>query len=812
MNRDRRIEKALNWFKTLEWNAFDFQIETWQAYLEGYSGLLNAPTGSGKTYALLLGFLLDTLQKDQKETKGLKLIWVTPIRALAKEIKLSCDRVFQAFDLEWRAEIRSGDTKTTQRKKQWANPPQVLITTPESIHVMMCTKGYSTFFSKLEAVVVDEWHELMGSKRGVQTELLLSRFRGINSNLRVWGISATIGNLQEAMDILLGVDKPLKHKMVVADIEKEIEVLSVIPDEIEKYPWAGHLGIKMADQVLPIIRQSKTTLIFTNTRAQCEIWYHRLLEIEPDLAGLIAMHHGSISRELRDWVEDALYEGKLKAVVCTSSLDLGVDFRPVETIVQVGSPKGVSRFIQRAGRSGHKPGAKSVIKFVPTHAMELIEATALRASIHNHDLEDRIPYVRSFDVLIQYLMTLAVSEGFDKDIIKKEVFNTHCYSFITDEEWDATLSYLLYGSSSLAAYDEYQKMVFEDGLFKVTHRGISTRHKMSIGTITSDAIMNVRYVRGKNLGSVEEWFIAQMTPGDVFWFAGRALELVRVKDMTAQVKDSKNKKGKIPSYLGGRLQLSSKLSTVIRQKLDNYLNNAHQDIEMNLLKPLFEEQEKRSIIPKTDELLIEYFETSEGYHLVVYPFEGRYVNEGLGALIAKRISSIMPISFSIAMNDYGFELLSDQKIDVETIITKALFSSKGLVEDIQSSINAVEMAKRQFRDIAVISGLIFQGYPGKQKRERHLQSSSQLLFGVFQDYEPDNILYRQTYEEVMTFQLEEARMRSALERIAKQHLVIIEPKKPTPFSFPLIVDRLREKVTSERLEDRIRKMTIELTK
>jgi ATP-dependent Lhr-like helicase len=812
LNRDRRIEKALNWFKTLEWNAFDFQIETWQAYLEGYSGLLNAPTGSGKTYALLLGFLLDTLQKDQKETKGLKLIWVTPIRALAKEIKLSCDRVFQAFDLEWRAEIRSGDTKTTQRKKQWANPPQVLITTPESIHVMICTKGYSTFFSKLEAVVVDEWHELMGSKRGVQTELLLSRFRGINSNLRVWGISATIGNLQEAMDILLGVDKPLKHKMVVADIEKEIEVLSVIPDEIEKYPWAGHLGIKMADQVLPIIRQSKTTLIFTNTRAQCEIWYHRLLEIEPDLAGLIAMHHGSISRELRDWVEDALYEGKLKAVVCTSSLDLGVDFRPVETIVQVGSPKGVSRFIQRAGRSGHKPGAKSVIKFVPTHAMELIEATALRASIHNHDLEDRIPYVRSFDVLIQYLMTLAVSEGFDKDIIKKEVFNTHCYSFITDEEWDATLSYLLYGSSSLAAYDEYQKMVFEDGLFKVTHRGISTRHKMSIGTITSDAIMNVRYVRGKNLGSVEEWFIAQMTPGDVFWFAGRALELVRVKDMTAQVKDSKNKKGKIPSYLGGRLQLSSKLSTVIRQKLDNYLNNAHQDIEMNLLKPLFEEQEKRSIIPKTDELLIEYFETSEGYHLVVYPFEGRYVNEGLGALIAKRISSIMPISFSIAMNDYGFELLSDQKIDVETIITKALFSSKGLVEDIQSSINAVEMAKRQFRDIAVISGLIFQGYPGKQKRERHLQSSSQLLFGVFQDYEPDNILYRQTYEEVMTFQLEEARMRSALERIAKQHLVIIEPKKPTPFSFPLIVDRLREKVTSERLEDRIRKMTIELTK
>jgi ATP-dependent Lhr-like helicase len=600
--------------------------------------------------------------------------------------------------------------------------------------------------------------------------------------------------------------------MIKADIHKEIEVKSIIPIKMETYPWAGHLGIKMADQILPYIYDSKTTLIFTNTRAQCEIWYHRLLELDADLAGQIAMHHGSISRELRDWVEDSLYEGTIKAVVCTSSLDLGVDFRPVETIIQIGSPKGVARFVQRAGRSGHQPGAKSKIFFVPTNALELIEAAALRKSIEDRELEIRIPYVRCFDVLVQYLMTLAVSEGFDNKKIKKEVFNTYCYSFITEEEWDATMSYLLYGSASLAAYDEYQKVVFEDGLFKVTNKGIATRHKMSIGTIMSDAMIQVKYVRGKRIGSVEEYFIAQMSPGDVFWFAGRALELVRIKEMTAQVKNSTKKKGKVPSYLGGRLQMSSQLSKVMRDKLDDYMSGKVDDIEMEALQPLFEQQQARSILPKKDELLVEYFQTEEGYHLVVYPFEGRYVHEGLGALIAKRISKQLPITFSIAMNDYGFELLSDQEVDVETIINKSLFATTDLVEDIQSSINAVEMAKRQFRQIAVISGLIFQGYPGKQKRDRHLQSSAQLLFGVFHDYEPNNVLYRQTYEEVMTFQLEEARMRTALDRICKQHIILVMPQKPTPFSFPLIVDGLREKITSEKLVDRINKMTIELVR
>lgn len=811
-NKDSRLDPAFKWFDSMGWQVFDFQKETWNAFLDGYSGLVNAPTGSGKTYSIFIGFLLNAMNNPNYDSRGLKLIWITPIKALAKEIKISCDRAIAGFALDWEVQIRSGDTKTAQRQKQWKSPPQILITTPESIHVMLTKKGHSSYFGKLDAIVVDEWHELLGSKRGVQTELLLALFKSKLKDIRLWGISATIGNMQEAVDILLGIDKPTKSITIVADIKKEIEVKSLIPIEIESYSTGGHLGIKMAEQIIPVIESAKTTLIFTNTRAQCEIWYQKLLEMEPDLAGLIAMHHGSISREIRDWVEAALYDGRLKAVVCTSSLDLGVDFRPVENIIQIGSPKGVSRFIQRAGRSGHRPGAKSKIYFVPTNSLELIEASALRDSINQNQLEDRIPYVRCFDVLVQFMMTLAVSEGFRPQELRNVIMSTFCYSLITDEEWQATLSYLVFGSTSLAAYDEYQKVVVEDGVYKVENRGIAMRHRMSIGTIVSDAMIQVKYITGKRIGTVEEWFISQMSPGDVFWFAGRSLELIRFKDMIAQVKNSKSNKGKIPSYMGGRLQLSGQLSEVIRTKLDDYQKGIISDIEMQSLAPVFKKQQEVSILPKLDELLVEYYKTRDGYHLAIYPFEGRYVHEGLGALIAKRISRLLPISFSIAMNDYGFELLSDKEIDVESLITKDLFSTKDLVEDIQSSINAVEMAKRKFRDIAIISGLIFTGFPGKQKKERHLQSSSQLLFGVFHDYEPNNILYRQTYEEVMTFQLEEARMRNALERINNQHIIIIKPNKPTPFSFPFIIDVLREKLTSEKLEDRIRKMRLELVK
>ncbi|NNL93731.1 MAG: ligase-associated DNA damage response DEXH box helicase [Saprospiraceae bacterium] len=806
-------QRVKNWFKSNHWEVYDFQMNTWQHCKEGYSGIVNAPTGSGKTYALLFGAFISYFnENDDLSPKGPIIIWVTPIRALAKEIKISSERALKGMGLDWKVGIRSGDTNTTERKKQIKNPPQIFITTPESIHVLLATKKYPSFFKGLHTLVFDEWHELMGSKRGVQCELAISRLKGLNPSLKIWGISATIGNIDEAGDVLLGNHNREKKVLIRANIKKQIDVIPIFPDVVEKYAWAGHLGLKLADKLIPIIQTGKTTLIFTNTRAQSEIWYQTLLDKLPDLAGSMAMHHGSISREIRDWVEDRLYEGELKVVVATSSLDLGVDFRPVETIVQIGSPKSVARFMQRAGRSGHEPGAVSKIYFLPTHSLELLEAAALRSAVEKVSVEERIPYIRSWDVLIQYLMTLAVSEGFTPDLIYKEVKNTHCFDSMQPEEWQRILNFLVQGSQSLKAYDEYQKVIVEEGVYKIIDRKIAQRHRLSIGTIMSDAMLSIKYLKGGRIGTVEEWFVSHLNVGDSFWFAGRALELVMIKDMNVLVRKSKKKTKRIPSYLGGRIPLSSEMSEVLREKLYEYESGNYQDEELNRLSPLFDLQNEKSSLPSKNEFLIEYFETKEGFHLLMYPFEGRYVHEGMGALIAQRLSRILPISFSFAMNDYGFELLSDKKIDVEKLIKKDLFSPNGLGTDIQSSINATELAKRRFREICRISGLIFQGFPGKVKKNRHLQASSSLLFGVFQDYEPENLLYLQTYEEVMTFQLEEARMKNALNRIQNQTFIVSYPQKPTPLAFPIIVDRMREKMSSEKLNDRIAKMTLQFLK
>ncbi len=804
---EEKLQKGIDWFSAQGWKPFPFQLEAWQNVWGNYHGIVNAPTGSGKTYSLLIPILLEA--PETKKSKGPKAIWITPIRALAKEIELSANRAVKDLQPTWRIGVRSGDTSTRERAKQKEQPPDFLITTPESLHLLISQKGYAEYFADLRTIVVDEWHELMGSKRGVMMELALSRLKTISPHLRIWGISATIGNMEQSMQILLGdFFTKQKIKVVKANIQKQVEIVSIFPDEVERMPWSGHLGIQLLNKVIPIVKQSNSTLIFTNTRSFAEIWYQKMLDAAPELSGLIAMHHGSISKELRDWVEDQLHAGKLKAVVCTSSLDLGVDFRPVETVIQVGSPKGVARFLQRAGRSGHQPGAVSRIYFLPTNTLELTEGAALREAMQRNIVEDRLPYLRSFDVLIQYLITLAVSDGFRQEEILKEVRSTVSYASITDEEWTWLLGFITTGGEALTAYNEYRKVVVVNGLFKVENKRIAFKHRLSIGAIVGDSLLYVKYVSGKFLGTIEEYFISSLKIGDVFWFAGQSLELVRIKEMEAHVRKSKKKTGKVPSWQGGRMPLSSQMSEMIRLKIDEAATGQESDDEMKFLKPLMQLQRERSHLPRKHEFLVEYFHSQEGYHVVMYPFEGRAVHEGMAALIAYRLAQIQPITFSIAMNDYGFELLSDQEIPIYEAIETNVLGSDELMKDIQASINSTEMAKRKFRDIAAISGLIFKGLPGQKIKERHLQSSSQLFFNVFHEYESHNLLLLQAFEEVLDFQLEEARLRKALDRIAHQKIIITEPEKPTPFAFPIMVDRTREKLTSERLEDRIRKMRI----
>jgi len=870
------------WFATQGWKVQPFQREVWDHMLAGRSGLLNAPTGTGKTYAVWGGVVnaalkqavkpgltptvvIPALTRDLTKVKGgmpgrsqhdnanarndnapgLRAIWITPLRALANEIAESAQRMCDGVGLSWKVGTRTGDTSTKERAAQKKMLPHLLVTTPESLHVMLSSKGAADLFKHLDWFIADEWHELLGSKRGVQVELALSRLKALRPQLGIWGISATIGNIEEAMEVLLGADqradqrestrsvdrrtadRPATPVLVRSNIKKPIEVRTIIPKKVENYPWAGHLGLKLAKALLPIIEKSTSTLLFTNTRAQAEIWYHHLLDIAPDLAGTIALHHGSLDRSLREWVEQALHAGKLKAVVCTSSLDLGVDFRPVETVVQIGGPKGVARFAQRAGRSGHRPDAVPRVWFLPTHALELVEAAALREAVNTGVVEARQPMVRSFDVLAQYLVTLAVGDGFDPRALFHEVRSTFCYSSISEEEWNWLITFITTGGKSLLAYEEFQKCVYdENGIIRVLDRRIAMRHRLSIGTIVSESSLAVKYIGGGHIGTIEEYFINQMKPGDVFWFGGRSLEFVRLRDLTAFVVKSKATKGKIPSWQGGRMPLSSYMAKVLRAQFGltpSPSPQLHQGSapqgkerarspEMVAVQPLLDRQRENSIVPGEDELLIERFQSKEGHHVVVYPFEGRFIHEAMGSLLAFRMSLLKPITFSIAMNDYGFELLSDVPIPIEEAIDNNLFSEAHLLDDLQRSLNATEIARRKFRDIASIAGLVFKGMPGKPVKERHMRGNSSLFFNVFTDHEPDHLLLRQAYDEAFNVQLELPRLHAVLQRIAHQRIVLKDPGKFTPFAFPIIVDRLREKLSSEQLEDRIKKMTERLEK
>ena len=847
MKKTKGYKVITDWLSLKDKQPFAFQEQTWQNIINCKSGLVNAPTGCGKTFSIFLGSLIQFINNhpsDYKNLKsiGLQLLWITPLRALAKDIGRAMEEVIEELGINWKVGIRNGDTETAERARQKKQMPEILLITPENLHLLLAQKGYSVIFQSLKIIAVDEWHELLGSKRGVQVELAISRI--INSQtsgglsqqpaiistelnydnkttyssidmpgtrLSIWGISATIGNLDEAKEVLLS---PLKRDGVIikSNMPKKIEIESIFPDEIEKYPWAGYLGIKLAYKLIPIIQQSKTTLIFINTRGMSETWYQTLLNICIDLAGVIALHHSSIDRDLRTWIEDNLHSGNLKAVVCTASLDLGVDFRPVETVIQVGSPKGVARFLQRAGRSGHSPDATSKIYFLPTHSLELLEAAALKSAIKENFIECRPPMMLCFDVLIQYLNTIAISDGFLPDETYDEIISTFCYRDLTKEEWHQILHFITAGGNAMHQYDDFKKVEIEKGVYKINSRKVAMRHRMHIGTIVSDTMLKVKFISGGYIGVIEEYFISRLEPGDVFTLAGQILEFVLIKDMTALVRKSNSKKSIVPSWNGGRMPLSSNMGKKLRETLNKCRveKNELPEKELEALKPLFLLQEQLSQVPGENELLIEQIETKDGFHLFVYPFEGRLVHEAMAAILAYRISCITPITFSIAMNDYGFELLSDQPIPVDDTNAYELFSPDDLLNDIQRSVNSTEMTKRKFRDVAVIGGLIFQGMPGEKKKARHLQSSASLLFKVFSEYEPHNLLLRQAQQEVMDQQMEETRLRDMLERIQQSKIIITYPQQLTPFCFPIKVDSMREDLSSEKLEDRVNKMQQQL--
>jgi ATP-dependent helicase Lhr and Lhr-like helicase len=811
---------AKQWFSARGWKPFAFQKQVWAAVKQGQSGLLHASTGAGKTYAVWFGALnryanpLAPVEKPRKRkpaAEPLTVLWVTPMRALAADTARALEVTLQDLQIPWNVGLRTGDTSASERARQSRRLPTALITTPESLTLLLARADAQTALSTLRMIVVDEWHELLGNKRGVQLQLALARLRRWQPDLVVWGVSATLGNQPHAEQVLI----PQGGISVQGQSAKGLRVDSLRPAAIERFPWAGHIGLKMLPQVVEELESSPSTLVFTNTRAQSEIWYQALLEARPDWAGLIALHHSSLSRDTRDWVERALKDGRLKAVVCTSSLDLGVDFLPVERVLQIGSAKGVARLMQRAGRSGHAPGRVSRVTLVPTHSLELIEAIAAQDAVAQRHIEPRESPHKPLDVLVQHLVSIALGGGFVPEDLYEEVRGAWAYRDLTPEDWMWALAFVRHGGLSLTAYPDYRRVEpDEKGVWRVPDARLARRHRMSIGTIVSDASIQLKFWSkgggGKQLGSVEEGFIARLKPGDGFLFAGRLLELVRVENMTAYVKRSTAKKAAVPRWNGGRMPLSSELAAAVVARFSAPASGEVVGPEMKALRPLLEVQQQWSGLPTDKSLLAEVLKSREGWHLFLYPFAGRQVHLGLASLLAWRVSQRLAVTFSIAVNDYGLELLSATQVDWPEHLNAQLLSHEHLMADVLASLNAGELALRRFREIARIAGLVFAGYPGAPKSTRQVQASSGLFFQVFKQYDADNLLLAQAGEEVLREELDIRRLEQTLERIGRLRLDLHPIERPTPLAFPLLVERMRESMSSEKLADRIRRMVSDL--
>lgn len=807
---------AAAWMAARGWSPFPFQREVWDAMARGESGLLHATTGAGKTYAVWLGALQALADADAKRTPPLTVVWLTPMRALAADTLRALQSPLPDMAPAWTAGARSGDTSSSERAKQAERLPTALVTTPESLSLLIARADAQEQLGRTALVVVDEWHELMGNKRGVQAQLAIARLRQWNPALRIWGMSATLGNLDDAMHTLLGPQAAEAGRMVRGQTPKQLTVDTLLPPRVDRFPWGGHLGLAMLPSVVSEIERSGSTLVFTNTRSQAEIWYQALLDAKPEWAGLIALHHGSLDRAVREWVEAGLKAGELRAVVCTSSLDLGVDFLPVERVLQIGSPKGIARLLQRAGRSGHAPGRPSRVSIVPTHSLELVEGAAARAAVTAGQIEARETPKQPLDVLVQHLVTVALGGGFTPDALLAEIRSTAAYAELSDEHWRWCLDFVSQGGPSLAAYPDYHRVVADEhGVWRVPDARLARRHRMNIGTIVSDASMAVQYVGGSKIGNVEESFAARLKPGDCFLFAGRLLELVRIHDMTAWVKRATGRRPAVPRWNGGKMPLSTTLADAVVAQLARVQADDFDDPELQAARPLLELQTQWSALPSPDTLLAETMQSREGTHLFLYPFAGRHAHLGLANLIAWRVAQHAPNTFSIAVNDYGFELLSATDIDWPSLLPDLLkeqTDDDALLSEILQSLNASELAQRRFREIARVSGLIFQGHPGEKRSSRQLQASSSLFWEVFRKYDPGNRLLQQAEAELLAQELEIGRLREALRRMARQALVLKDLARPTPFAFPLMVERLREKLSNESVADRIARMLAQLEK
>ncbi len=800
---DSARQRLIAWFRDQGFTPSPFQTKAWDAFAANRAALIAVPTGSGKTLAAFGGPLIK-LMTDPRPTQSVtRIIYLTPLKALARDIVAAAERPIHELKLPFEVGLRTGDTSSADRQALRKNNPEILVTTPESLAILL-TGSDTKKFSHVFSVVVDEGHELLGSKRGSLLELSIATLRQYAPNLLVTVLSATIGNLQQAAEALTGVPDPI---LITDAKSRDIRLEVLTPPEMSAAPWFGYAGLNLSEELLKTVDPEESQIIFTNTRGSAEAWFRDIIERRPEWRGITALHHGSLTREERAQVEADAKSGKLRIIVATSSLELGVDFPKVGRIYQIGSVKSMARAVQRAGRGFHRPGESSFLTVCPSSIFEILEAHALRQAVKVGVFEDKIPVHKPLDVFVQFLLNRAYNEGFTIEEIKATVARTYSFRDINDEEINWALQFLISGGASLSHYAQFLKIHKIGSRYLFADAKLARLHRMNIGTIVSDDGIRVRFTTGKTLGSIGETFVSRLKKGDVFQFAGRELEYVNLNYNTLIVRMATERPEVGTVWNGNILPISSLISEHLRQTVDQLAKaTSEADVTDQELKDFWaaaEKQKEISHIPKADETLIEIRKAREGYHLYIYTWAGRLVNEGLGHLFAFRIAQVRANTISVSVSDHGIELLASEAFP-PTEVLQSLFSDlQDLESDIEKSLNFPELSKRTFREVARVSGLIQATIAGQTKNQRNLQMSSGLLYDVFEKYEKNHPLVNQAKKEIRQNQLHLPSLIKVIKSFQTTKFVFKETKKLSPFGFPLFIERSRTRISTEKLEHRI---------
>ncbi len=774
------------WFASQGWSPRPHQMAMIDAAGAGESVLLIAPTGGGKTLA---GFLPSLIDLAANPRAGLHTLYVSPLKALATDIARNLTRPVQDMALPITIESRTGDTPANRRARQKATPPSLLLTTPESLAVLISLPDAPDFFGTLRCLVMDEVHALAGTKRGDQLALCAARLSTLAPALRRVGLSATVAH-PDAMQAYTGASR-------------RIEVADGAPPRITvtlpagRLSWSGHMGLEAAPQVMEHIKRAGMTIVFVNTRAQAELMFQALWKLN-DATLPIALHHGSLDVEQRRKVEAAMAAGSLKAVVATSSLDLGIDWGGVDQVIQVGAPKGVSRLLQRVGRANHRMDEPSRAILVPANRFEVLECEAAILGVAAHELDGDPPRPGGYDVLAQHLLGLACSAPFLPDDVYTEVMTAEPYRHLSRQNFDDVLGFVEHGGYALAAYDQWKKL-FRDsqGRMHVRSARVAAAHRMNIGTIVEAPVMKVRLTGkrgfGPVLGEIEEYFVNMLRPGDTFMFAGRLLRFIRIHETAAECQEGGDGEPMVPAYEGGRMPLTTNLADRVRgllQAPDTW------DLFPDQVRDWLRLQRSVSRMPGRGDLLVETFPRGDRWYLVAYCFEGRNAHQTLGMLITRRMERAGMAPLGFVATDYVLGIWSaNPPADIAR-----LFDQDLLGDDLESWLAESSMLKRTFRNVAVIAGLIQRNHPGAEKSRKQVTVNSDLIYDVLRRHQPDHILLRATRADAATGLVDAGRIAGMLKRV-HGHIVHMVLSRVSPLAVPVLLEIGRESVRTDTDED-----------